>query len=66
MLASYRELTPLGQRGRAVLLECLAGMEVAFVIEMVVDRGVDRSKLLQGLDVSEFGHRPFSSPERLV
>jgi hypothetical protein len=31
-----------------------------------VDRGVRGGKLLQGLDVSEAGHRFFSSSERLM
>ena len=66
MLSSCRVLTPLGQRGGAVLLECFAGIEVAFVVEMVLDRGVDGGELLQGLDVSEFRHRPIPSSEWLV
>jgi hypothetical protein len=39
---------------------------VALLIEVVVKRGMDGSELLQGLYVSEFRHRPLSSPERLV
>ena len=63
---SDRQLTPLGQRGGAALLEGVAGVEVAVEIEVVVDRGVDGSEFLQGLDVPEPGHRSFSSSERLM
>jgi hypothetical protein len=34
---SRRELTPLGQGGRAVLFEDVARVEVAVVVEVVVD-----------------------------
>lgn len=34
---SRRELTPLGQRGGPVLLECFAGDEVTFEVEVIVD-----------------------------
>ena len=34
---SCRELTPLGQGGRAVLFEDIAAVEVAVVVEVVVD-----------------------------
>ena len=34
---SRRELTPLGQGGRAVLFEDIAAVEVAVVVEVVVD-----------------------------
>ena len=34
---SRRKLTPLGQGGRAVLLEDVARVEVAVVVEVVVD-----------------------------
>ena len=61
MLASCRELTPLGQRGGAVLLECLAAIEMTVVVEMVVDRGMGGSEFLQGLDIPEAGHRPFGA-----
>ncbi len=43
---SRGELTPFSERGRAVLLEDIAAIEVAFVIEMIVDRGVDGGELL--------------------
>jgi hypothetical protein len=38
---SSRECAPLGQRGRASLLVNWAGDEMAFMIEVVVDLGVD-------------------------
>ncbi len=64
--SSGRNLTPLSQSGRAVLLEGIAATEMAVLVEMIVDRGVSGSKLLQGLDVPEPGHRSFSSSKRLV
>ena len=63
---SGRQLTPLGQRGGAVLLEDIAAIEVAVLVEVVVDRGVGGSEFLQGPYVPELRHRSFSSSERLV
>ena len=37
---SGRQLTPLRQRGRAVLLEDVAAVQMAVEIEVIVDRGV--------------------------
>ena len=36
------------------------------VVEVIVDRGVNGGKLLQGLYVPELRHRAFSSSKRLV
>ncbi len=41
---SGRQLTPLSERGSAVLLENVAGVAVAVVVEVVVDRGVGGCK----------------------
>jgi len=41
------ELTPLGQGGSAVLLEDIATVEVPFLIEMIVDRGVGGDEFLK-------------------
>ena len=49
-----------------MLLEDVAVAEVAIVVKVIVDRGVDGGEFLQGLDVSEFRHCPFPSSERLV
>jgi hypothetical protein len=65
-IASGCQLTPLGQRGEAVLLEDVASAEVAIVVKVMVDRGVDGGEFLQRLDVPEFRHCPFPSSERLV
>jgi hypothetical protein len=48
------------------LLEDGAVVEVAVLVEVVVDRGVNGGKLLKGLDVPEFGHWTFPSSERLM
>jgi len=63
---SRGELTPFSERGSAVLLEDIAAVEVAVLAEMVVDRGMGGGEFLQGLYISEFRHRSFSSSERLV
>jgi hypothetical protein len=65
-IASGCQLTPLGQHGGAVLLEDVASAEVAIVVKVIVDRGVNGGEFLQGLDVPEFRHCPFPSSERLV
>src|SRR5208337_703620 len=61
-----REGAPLGQCRRASLLVDLAGDEMALLIEMVVDLGVNRAELLQRLRTSKPLHRPFSSSKRLM
>jgi hypothetical protein len=48
---------PFGQGGSAVLLEDIATVEVAVVVEVVVDWGVGGSEFLQGLYVPELRHR---------
>src|SRR5208337_727040 len=50
-----REGAPLGQCRRASLLVDLAGDDMALLIEMVVDLGVNRAELLQRLRTSEGG-----------
>jgi hypothetical protein len=47
------QLTPLSRCRGAVLLEGVAAVEVAILIEVIVDRGVNGGELLQGLDVPE-------------
>ena len=63
---SGHQFTPLGQGSCAVLLEDISAVEVAVLIEVIVDRGMDGDKLLKGLDAPELRHRPLSSSERLV
>ena len=63
---SGSQLTPLGQGGRAILIEDVAAAELTVPIEVVVDRGVNGSEFLQRLDFPEPGHRSFSSSERLM
>jgi len=66
LAVSGRKLTPLGQGGSSVLLEDIATVEVAVVVEVVVDRGVGGGEFLQGLYVPKLRHRTLSSPEPLV
>ena len=60
---SGRKLAPLGQGSGAVLLEDVAAVEVAILVEVVVKRGMDGSELLKGLHVPELRHRQLSSPQ---
>ena len=46
---SRGKLTPFSERGSAVLLEAIAAVEVAVVVEVVVDRGMGGGEFLQGL-----------------
>ena len=46
-------MTPLGQGGGAAVFENVAAIEMALVVDMVVDRGLDGGACLQGLDVSD-------------
>src|SRR5665811_2143118 len=63
---SGRQLTPLGQGGRTVLLEDIAAVQVAVLVEVIVDRSMGGDKLLEGPYGPEPLHRSFSSSERLV
>jgi len=58
--------TPLGESGSAVDLEILTDVEVALLIEEIVDRGVDGSEFLQCSHAPEAEHRPLPSSERLM
>ena len=60
------KLTPLGQGGGSALFENVAAIEMAWVVEMVVDRGMDGGECLQGLDVSEPSHCPFPPSKGLM
>ena len=48
------------------MFENVAAVEVAILVEVVVDRGMGGGEFLQGLYVPEPRHRSFSSSERLV
>ena len=60
------ELTPSRECGSAVLLEDFAAVQVAVLVEVIVDRGMGSGKLLEGFHVPELRHSSFSSSERLV
>ena len=57
---------PLRQCGGASLFVDIAADEVAFLVEMVVDGGMDRTEFLKGVHPSKPRHSPLSSSERLV
>ena len=60
------KLTPLGHGGGSGLFENSAAVEMAVVVEMVVDRSMDGGEFLQGLDVSKPRHCPFPPSEGLM
>ncbi len=60
------KLTPLGERGSATILETLSADERAFLVEVVVDRAVNRGEFLQTSLPPKAKHRPLSSSEWLV
>ena len=60
------ELTPLSESGSAVKLEVFSAVEVAFLVEMIVDRRVDGDEFLQGSHAPKADHCPFSSSEWLM
>ena len=64
--SSCRQLTPLGQRDGAVLLEDGAAVEMAVEIEVVEGRSMNGGEFLQGLYAPDFRHRPFLSSKRLM
>ena len=47
------KLTPLGQGGGSAVFDNVAAIEMAWVVDMGVDRGLDGGEFLQGLDVSD-------------
>ena len=63
-LSGGAELPPLGESCGSVGLEVLTSGEVAILVEVMGDRGVDVGKELKRLHPPEAKHGPFSSPER--
>ena len=57
---------PFGQRGSAIFFEGFAAGEIAFEIEVIVDRGVNGGEFLLCFDVPKIRHHAFSLPERLA
>ncbi len=60
------ELTPISERGSAVLFEYASAVEVTVVVEVVVNRGMRGSIFLGYPYGPEPCHRTLSSTERLV
>ena len=63
---SRGELTPLGQGSGSVFLEDFTAVQVAVLVEVIVDRGVGGGEFLEGFYIPEPSHRSFSSPEWLM
>jgi hypothetical protein len=55
------KLTPFSESGGSVELESGARVKVAFLVEMIVDRGVDGDEFLQTSHSAEPKHCPFFS-----
>ena len=51
-------MTPLNESGSAVKLAVFSAVEVAFLLKMIVDRGMDRDEFLQVSHAAEAQHRP--------
>jgi hypothetical protein len=60
------QLTPLSEGSSAIKLEVFSAVEVAFLIEMIVDRRVDGDEFPQCSRSSEAQHRPLSSSKSLM
>ena len=62
-ISGCTELTPLGKSGGAVQLEIVSAVEVALVVEVIMDRGVNGGKFLQASHAPKTLHRLFSSSQ---
>ena len=62
----HAQLTPLSESGSAFKLEVFSAVELAFLVEMIVDRRVDGDEFLQCSHAPEADHRTFSSSEWLM
>ena len=65
-LLGCAKAAPLGKSGGAVKLEVFSAVEVAFLVEMIVDRRVGGDEFLQGSHAPKADHYPFSSSEWLM
>ncbi len=65
-ISGCAEMTPLGEGGGAVELEVVPAVEVAFVVEVIMDRGMDGGEFLQASHSAKPLHRTFSSSKRQV
>jgi hypothetical protein len=60
------ESAPPGQRVSASLFENIAAVEMALLIKVVVDLGVNRAEFLKGLRATKPLHRPLSPSKWLM
>ena len=60
------ELTPLSESGVAVGLEDVPAVEMAILVEVIEDRGIDRGEPLQSLSSTGAVHFAFTTSLRLV
>ncbi len=60
-VSGHAQPTPLGKSGGAVSLKVVAAVEVAFLVEVVMDGGMNGGEFLQTSHASETQHRSFSS-----
>ena len=66
MGSSSGEMSPFGQTCGAALFKSFVAVQVALVIEMVVERGMDGDKFLEGAGIPELSHRFLPSSRWLV
>ena len=59
---SHGELTPLSERGNAAQFENVAAVEVAVLVEVVMDRGMGSGKFLESFYIPEARHCPPAEP----
>jgi transposase-like protein len=50
---SGRELAPFGQSGSAVMFKNITAVQMALLVEKVMDRGMDGGEFLEGADAPE-------------
>jgi len=62
-ISGRAKLTPFGKRGGSVELEDASAGEAAFVVEVVVDGGVNSGEFLQTSHAPEPKHRPLASSQ---
>ena len=63
---SSRKLAPLSERGSAISLENITAVEMAVLVEVVVERSMGGGEFLKGLYIPELRHRALSSWKRLM
>ena len=64
VILSGTKLAPLRESDGSVALEIVSGVEMSFLIEEVVDGGMNGGEFLQTSHLPETEHGPFSSSKQ--